>query len=112
MQRYFFSHLVDIQSIHLKLLDLDLEDEEKTELVQLAHDTLHYEIINAILSELSQADKKIFLRQMTLDDQHAIWRFLNKKVANIEGKIKQITDDVVLELHADIQESKKLKEKK
>lgn len=112
MQRYFFSHLVDIQSIHLKLSDLDLEDEEKTELVQLAYDTLHYEIINAILSELSQADKKIFLRQMTMNDHHGIWRFLNKKVDHIEDKIKQIAADVVVELHVDIEESKKLKAKK
>lgn len=110
--RYFFSHLVDIQTIHLKLQDLDLSDEEKSHLVNLAHDTLHYEIINAILSELSQEDKKIFLRQMTMVDHASLWRFLNKKVDKVEEKIKQIAQDVVLELHVDIEESKKFKAKK
>lgn len=112
MQRYFFSHLIDIQTIHLKLQDLDLEDEEKSELVNLAHDTLHFEIINAILSELSEEDKKIFLRQMTMNDHASLWRFLNKKVDKVEEKIKQVAQDVVDELHVDIEESKKLKAKK
>lgn len=110
--RYFFSHLVDIQTIHLKLQDLDLEDEEKSHLVNIAHDTLHYEIINAILSELSEEDKKIFLRQLTMSDHAGIWRFLNKKVDNIEEKIKQVAQDVVDEMHVDIEESKKIKAKK
>lgn len=110
--RYFFSHLVDIQSIHLKLQDLDLNDEEKSHLVNIAYDTLHYEIINAILSELSQEDKKIFLRQMTMVDHASLWRFLNKKVDKVEEKIKQVAQDVIDELHVDIEESKKLKAKK
>ncbi|MDP3941382.1 MAG: hypothetical protein Q8Q49_03680 [bacterium] len=112
MQRYFFSHLVSIQSIHLKLQDLDLEDEEKSELVNLANDTLHYEIINKVLSELSREDKKIFLRQMTMNDHPGIWRFLNKKIDKIEEKIQKMTDDVVSQLHKDIEESKKLSAKK
>jgi hypothetical protein len=110
-QRYFFSHLVDIQTIHLKLQDLDLNDEEKSELVNLAHDTLHYEILNAVLAELSDDDKKIFLRQMTMSDHASLWRFLNKKVDNIESKIKQIADDVIEEMHGDIEESKKIEKK-
>lgn len=109
--RYFFSHIVDIQSIHLRLQDLDLDDSEKSHLVNLAHDTLHYEIINAILSELSAEDKKIFLRQMTMDDHAELWRFLNKKVDKVEEKIKQVAQDVVDELHVDIEESKKLEDK-
>lgn len=112
MQRYFFSHLVNIQTIHLKLQDLDLEDEEKSELVNLAHDTLHYEIINAVLSQLSKEDKKIFLRQMTMDDHPALWRFLNKKIDKIEEKIQKMTDDVVSQMHADIEEAKKNNSKK
>jgi len=109
--RYFFSHLVDIQTIHLKLQDLDLEDEEKSYLVNIAHDTLHYEIINAILSELSEEDKKVFLRQMSMGDHAEIWRFLNKKVNKVEEKIKQVAQDVVDELHVDIEESKNLNKK-
>jgi hypothetical protein len=37
---------------------------------------------------------------------------LNKKVDNIEEKIKQVAQDVVDEMHVDIEESKKIKAKK
>lgn len=83
-----------------------MTDEEKTELVNLAHDRLHYVIINAVLSELSEEDKKIFLRQMTMNDHASLWRFLNKKVDKVEQKIKQVAQDVIDELHVDIEESK------
>ena len=108
MQKYFFSHLIDIQTIHIELQALELSDEEKTELVRLAHDTLHYAVLHAVLSELSEEDKKLFLRQMVHSDHASLWRFLNKKVRGIEERVKKVAEETAMEFRKDITESRKL----
>jgi hypothetical protein len=106
-QPYFFSHLIDIKAMHIKLQMLDLSEEERAELLKLAHDTIQYAIVQTILSELSHEDKKIFLRQLHLADHAGMWRFLNRKVKNIEEKVKQVAEEFLKEFHKDIEEAKK-----
>jgi len=105
--KHFYSHLVSIESVHIELSYLDMSDEEQKHLSDLSESNLHHMILNAVLSELSHEDKKVFLRQFHLDDHTGIWRFLNKKSNNIEKLIKKTGEEFIKKLHEDIQEAKK-----
>ena len=66
--------------------------------------SLHHTILDAILSELSPSDKKLFLSVLASDDHEAIWKFLKEKIDGIEGKIQKVADELKKELHEDIDE--------
>lgn len=104
--KHFYSHLVETSVISLELGDLDLSKDERIHLVQLAEDNIHHAILDAILSEFSEEDKKIFLHHLSEDDHDKVWEHLNKKVENIEDKIRSAAESIKKELHRDIKEAK------
>lgn len=105
--KYFYSHLIEIESIILELDKLELSPEQKIHLTNLIDSSLHHTILDAILSELSQQDKRVFVNHLKEDDRGKIWQFLNEKVDNIEDKIKKVADDLKAELQRDLKEAKR-----
>lgn len=106
MKKHFFSHLVDIESLHPALSELDMTEHEREEVERLIDETVHHTVLDAVLSELSEEDKKIFLSHLDSDNHDLIWNFVNGKVDNIEEKIRKAAEDIKKELHTDIKETK------
>lgn len=106
MKQQFYTHLIEIESIIIELDKLDLSQEQKIHLTGLIDSSLHHTILDAVLSELSDSDKRVFLNNLKEDDHSKIWKFLNEKVDNIEEKIKKTADDLKSEIHQDLKEAK------
>ncbi len=106
---YFYSKLVTIEEIWEELSSLDLSIPERKHLAELLDSSLHHTILDAILSELSDQDKKVFLSNLSENDHSKIWSFLNGKVDNIEEKIKKTAEDLKSELKKDLKEVKRTK---
>lgn len=102
--RHFYNHLVETSILSLELGDMDLAKEERLHLTTLIEANLHTTIVDLILSELSDEDKKIFLMHLSVNDHDKIWKHLKGKIADIEEKIKKIAEDLKKELHQDIKE--------
>ncbi len=98
----WYAHLVEIESIMVELERMNLSKEEKLHLAQLIDSSLHHTILDAILSQLSEEDKKIFLQHVNHDNHDKIWQFLNEKIDGIEDKIKKTAEDLKKELTKDI----------
>lgn len=109
MKKSFYTHLIEIESITVELDKLDLTDEQKIHLSGLVDSSLHHAILDAILSELSQEDKRVFFNHLKEEDHSKIWQFLNGKVNNIEDKIRKTADDLKSELKKDLKEAGKKK---
>lgn len=107
--KYFFSHLIEIESISQSLDEIDLSNEEKLYLAKLIDSSLHHTILDVILSELSDQDKRIFVQHLNTNNHDKIWQFLNEKVDDVEVKIKKAADELKHQLNKDLQEAKKLK---
>lgn len=103
---FFYSHLIEIESLIVELDKLDLSKEQKMHLSALMDSTLHHTILDAIFSELSEDDKMIFLNHLKENNKENIWQFLNGKIDNIEEKIKKAAHDLKTELNKDLQEAK------
>ena len=106
MKIYFYSKLVNTDSLVEALAELDLSDEQRAHLLGIVDLTIHHTIVDAVLSELSDEDKKVFLEHLTEEDNKKIWDFLNKKIDKIEEKILQTAESLKKELHQDIVETK------
>lgn len=107
-QKYFYSQLVSIDSIADNLDSLDIKENEKEELLDIAHIHLHQTIIDSILLELSEVDKKKFLELLVSGENEKVWKHLNEKVEKIEDKIERAANQIKSELKDDI---KKVREK-
>ncbi|HSD98379.1 MAG TPA: hypothetical protein VLB73_01605 [Patescibacteria group bacterium] len=103
---HFYSKLVKTDSLVAALNELDLSDDQKAHLLGIVESSLHHAILDAILSELSEKDKTIFLDYVTENDDDKIWKFLNAKIDKIEEKIVQTAEGLKKELHQDIEETK------
>jgi len=106
MQKYFYSNLIDTTSITLELAEMDLTQEERVHLVSLVESNIHHAILDIVLSELSEEDKKEFLNHLTSDNHDKVWELLNSKVEHIEDKIKVAAQELKKELHKDIREAR------
>lgn len=109
-QKYFYSHIIETSIISLELGKMDLAPSERVHLVSLVESQLHHVILDIVLSELSEEDKKIFLQHLSLDNHDKIWEHLKNRIENIEEKIKKAAEELKKELHKDIMAS--LKESK
>lgn len=105
----FYGHLVEVEELIVELDSLDLTQEQKIHLSSIIDYSLHHIILDAVLSELSEKDKVVFLNNLEENDHGKIWEFLNTRVDNIEDKIKKAADDLKEELHHDIKKSKEKK---
>lgn len=105
-QKHFYSHLVSIESVHVEISYLEMTDDQKKELLDIAESTMHHTILDTVLSALSEEERRVFLRQVHLDDHAQIWRFLNKKKVDIESRIVSVGEALLKRLHEDIQEAK------
>ena len=106
MTKYFYSHLISFDSLEQELNTLNLTKKEKQELMDIAHTHTHQQIIESILSLLSEEDKKKFLELLAYGEDEKIWKHLNQKVEKIEDKITDASETIKKELREDI---KKLK---
>lgn len=91
-------------SITVALGDMELTKEERLHLLSLAESNVHHAIIDAVLSELSDNDKRKFIEHLNSDNHDEIWKLLNSKVENVEEKIKKAAEDIKKELHKDIKD--------
>ncbi|MEK7451152.1 MAG: hypothetical protein AAB662_04415 [Patescibacteria group bacterium] len=106
MGKHFYSHIIETSSISLELGDMDLSKEERIHLMSLMEATMHNVILDVILSELSEEDKKIFLTHLSSNNHDKIWEHLKKKIDNIEEKIRKAVGELKDELYEDIKEAK------
>lgn len=106
MKKHFYSHLVETSLISLDLGDIEMTKDERKHLIDLAHAQLHHVVMDAILSELSESDKKRFLSHVARDEHDKVWKLLDEKVENVEEKIKKAAEDLKKELHRDLKKAK------
>lgn len=111
-KKQFYHQVIETDSIVVILNEMELSDQEKIHLSHIMESSLHHAILDAILSELSVSDKKLFLKELANDDHDAVWKFLKEKIDKIEEKVIKVSDDLKKELHEDVKKVKNDKEKK
>ncbi|MBI2596047.1 hypothetical protein HYW46_04930 [Candidatus Daviesbacteria bacterium] len=107
--KYFYSHVLEIESLIYELDKMDLSKDEKYHLAQLIDANIHNHVLDIVLSELSEEDKIIFLKHLNADQHDKAWQHIQEKIEKIEEKIINAVEDLKKTLHKDIKMSQKLK---
>jgi hypothetical protein len=112
MKKYFYSHIVEIKSVEEALAALELDAQERDELIVIVESSIHHIVIDLVLTELPHEDKRLFLKHLNDDEHENIWRFLSMRIERLEDRIKEAVNSYKKELHEDIKEAHKKKVKK
>lgn len=104
---YFYSHLVEIETIIVHLDEMDLADHHKEHLAALIDSSVHHTVLDVILSRLSEEDRHLFLQKLYANpEDKELMDFLKVRSKNIEEDIQSAVKELKKELHTDIQEAK------
>ena len=107
--KYLFEEIIQIKTVHLKLNELNLADEEKEELLEIMKSTIHHKVIDLILSELTDEEKEIFLSQVIPSPgeesseafpKDVSLNVLRDRINNLEEKVKEKVKEAEEELIA------------
>src|SRR4051812_27829575 len=96
--KHFYTHLVENTDITLELAELDLTADERVHLISLVEANIHTTVVDTVLSELSEEDKKTFLKNLALDNHEETLNHLNEKISGVEEKILNAITEVKREL--------------
>jgi DNA-directed RNA polymerase specialized sigma24 family protein len=91
---------------------LDMEKHEREELILIVESSVHHVVMDIVLSQLSEHDKKVLLSHMIEGRHDDIWDLLNAKTDHIETHIRKGVDKLKKDLHKDIARAKSKKHKK
>ena len=106
MLKHFYSFVVDTETIHVEIDSLEISDNEKAHLKELAESHIHHNVLDTVLSELSDEDKKTFLHHIESKHQENIWSFLYSKIEDVEDKVKEAANIIKRDLLKDLREAK------
>lgn len=106
-KKHFYTDIIDTSTLSLELGEMNLTSEERIDLISLVDSNIHHAILDLVLSELSEEDKKQFLMHVASSEHDKVWKLLKEKTENIEEKIKKTAEDLKKELHKDIKEVKR-----
>lgn len=107
--KYFYSNYIVIEELLEEIKGLNLSLKEKAHLASLIDSSIHHSILDEVLSNLKNGDKKLFLKLMHEDPENEkILNFLTEKIENIEERIKKVSQDLVAKLHKEVKEAKKI----
>lgn len=105
-KQHFYSDIVEMDSVYIEIDSLSMSDDEKSHLKKIINSSLHHTILDAILSELSEDDKKIFLDHVFSGRHDEVWEHLNEKIEKIEEKIQKTADELKEKIREDIKSTK------
>ncbi|MFA9288977.1 MAG: hypothetical protein ACEQSA_03805 [Weeksellaceae bacterium] len=105
-KKHFYSHIIDIETIHISLDELELDPDDKKELVEIVETTVHHVVLDTVLSELPKEHKKTFLKHLAEEKHEDLWKLVKEHVSDAEDQIHKAVQKVKHELHADIREAK------
>lgn len=111
--KYFYSEIVEIESVIVELDELELSTNHKTQLTGLIDSHIHQVVLDIVLSNLDGDDKIEFLaRFQSNPEDRELLDYLNQKVSGIDTEIKKAVTELKKELHKDIKDAKRLHPKK
>ncbi|MCL5090659.1 MAG: hypothetical protein M1514_01475 [Patescibacteria group bacterium] len=94
--KVFYDHLTQIEELFLKLEGLDIEIEEKEEIIALVDDTFHRQILTIILDHLPREFHENFLHLFSKEPESlTLLNFLKEKITKVDIEEKIISHSIM-----------------
>ncbi|OGY25850.1 MAG: hypothetical protein A2Z11_04915 [Candidatus Woykebacteria bacterium RBG_16_43_9] len=92
------------EKILIELEGLDLQNEEKIEIIKMADELAELRLLDSVLEKLEERDKELFLEQMHGGSTEIVAEFLRERIKNIEGllleRARSLEDEIVEDIRS------------
>lgn len=106
--KYFYSHIVSVETLTAALDGMDLSPRQKEHLARLVDLHIHQVILDLVFSQLTDKDKVFLAERLKASAFHReTLDFLKQRVDNVEESIDRAVKELRKELEEDIQEAKR-----
>ena len=103
MSKLFYDHLIFLEEVEVVLSQHQLDSKDKEKIGAVIEETVHYRIMNRILTHLPKEHHQEFLEKFHQSPYDKnILVFLKEKVENIEDFIKEEIENLKKELLEDL----------
>ena len=102
MKKYFYTHLIEIDTLYTQLDSLTLSSTEKKELILIIETTVHHVVLDIALTHLPHHAKKDFVNHVNSSNHKKAMLLLRSHVADIENIIKKEVAVLVKKFQKDI----------
>lgn len=103
MKQIFYDHLVLREDIEVELDHYKIDINDREEILRLADETLHHEVLNVILTRLPKEKHQKFLTHFHKNPSDPkLLVELKKDIADIEEEIKKIAAKIKKEILQEI----------
>ena len=100
----FYSHLVDLGDIEEYLDQHELAKAERSELIVMVKETIHYRVVTEVLTHLPQEHHEWFLERYTqVPHEEGFLEKLKETIGDVEEKIGQVVSRVKEEIKAELE---------
>jgi len=105
-QKHFYSHIIETSTLTLEIAELNIDSNQRVHLLSLAEANIHSVVVANVLNNLSDEDKKVFLKNVALEDHDQTWQHLTSKIKNVEDLVRSTAVKTIEDLLKDIKEVK------
>lgn len=102
MKKHFYHEIIQLDDVLIELDHLNMSEKEKVHLSLLIDSTVHHVVIDVVLGELHEEDKKTFLHHLSQDNHPEIWVLLRASIVEVENKMIHAAGKIKKELIRDI----------
>lgn len=104
-QSYFYQDLIKLDQLKRQLSFFELEDQHQEELISIAYQTIHLEVLDFILTQLPQPQRGVFLKHFS-KHPHAkeLLLFLKSSFKDFERQVKNTARAVENKLIHELQD--------
>ena len=104
--KHFYHTLIETTDITIELANLNLNSQERIHLLSLVDANIHSAVIDIVLSNLNEEDKKIFLKNLASENHEKTWEHLKSKSQNLESQIIDVIQKLKSEFKKDIKKAR------
>ena len=103
MSKIFFDHLIKYEEVEIALSVHKMEPKTKKEVSEMIEETIHYRVMDVILTNLPKEHHTDFLKRFyQAPHDESLLDFLKEKVSNIEELLTEEINKIKKELLEDL----------
>ena len=97
--KFLFEEVIEIPDVNSKVSELEVSDEEKAYLLEVARSTIHHKVLDALLCDCDNDEKVYVLETIAIgNDNRTTLEVLKEKISDLEEKIINAVKDAEKEL--------------
>lgn len=102
MKTYFYTEIIEVDTLYSALESLEIDPKEFEELSQLIEERIHHTVLDVVLTQLEKENHQEFLTHVANENHQEALNHVREHIKQAEEHIKRAVHTLRDSLHKDI----------